>query len=70
MPFPQTGFGLDDGGGAAGDCGQEDGEEDLHEGVVRVVVGGPHAVDDFGEGIFVVAFFEDEGSVRTRHCGL
>ena len=45
-------------GSAVGGGGAEDGKEDLHEGVVGVVVGGPLAVDDGGEGGGVGAFFE------------
>ena len=57
VPLPLPFFAFLDGGGAVGGGGAEDGEEDLHEGVVGVVVAGPFAVDYVREGGFVGAFF-------------
>ena len=61
VPLPLPFFGFVDSGAAGFSGCAEDGEEDLHEGVVGVVVACPFAVDDGGEGGEVGAFFEGEG---------
>ena len=64
MPLPLTVFGFLDRGQAIFGGGAEDWEEHLHEWVIGVVVCGPFAVDDAGEGGLVGAGFEGE-----RHEG-
>ena len=61
VPCPLALLGFLNGGGAVVGGAAEDGEEDLHVGVVGVVVGGPFAVDDAEEGCGGGAFFEGEG---------
>lgn len=57
MPLPLAGLGFLDSGLPGGGGGGVDGEEELHEGVVGVVVGCPFAVDEGGEGGGGGAFF-------------
>lgn len=60
MPLPLALFGFLDCCFPVFGCAAEDGEEYLHVGMVGIVVGGPLAVYDAGEGGLVGTFFQFE----------
>ena len=66
VPLPLALFRFFNRGQAAFGRGAVDGEQDLHEGMVGVVVSGPLAVDEAGECGALEALFEDEGHCRGR----
>ena len=66
VPLPLALFGFLNRGQAAFGRASEDGEQDLHEGMVGVVVGGPLAVDEAGECGGIEAFYEDERYFHGR----